>query len=95
MREKSVTSRKAIPKNKAQEKKEKNKKLVLQALTNPAFRKKLEKKPEAILGVKVLTNENKREIKMVLAKVKNIESLITHLADELLCANGPCGIGTG
>jgi hypothetical protein len=72
-------------------KKKVNKELVLRALTDREFRKLLATDPEKALG-KSLTPINKQEIALVLAAVKGIESHIGHLADSLLCANGPCGI---
>ena len=74
-----------------QAKKKVNKELVLKALTNRDFRKLLATDPEKALG-KSLTAVHKQEIALVLATVKGIESHIGHLADSLLCANGPCGI---
>ena len=65
-----------------------NKKLVVQALTDPKFRKQLQTNPKAALGIKKLTAENKREIKAVLTAVKGIDSQIGSLADLLLCTNG-------
>jgi hypothetical protein len=73
--------------------KKKQKELILKALTDPAFRKSLTMEPERALNKK-LSPEKITEIKMILAVVKGIEDQISHLADELLCANGgPCGIG--
>ncbi len=74
-----------------QAKKKVNKELVLKALTNREFRKLLAADPEKAMG-KPLTPVNKQEIAIVLATVKGIESHINHLADSLLCNNGPCGI---
>lgn len=70
----------------------KQKEFIIKALTDPAFRKKLRDNPELTLQKKI-TPERKKEIGMLLAVVKGIESQISALADELLCANGgPCGI---
>jgi len=72
--------------------KKRQKELILRALTDPSFRNGLINEPEKTLGTK-LTSEKKKEIKMILAFVKGIDSQISHLADELLCSNGgPCGI---
>jgi len=70
-----------------------NKQLVLKALVDPKFRKQLEQKPEAALGMKGLTEAQKAHVQLVLAAVKGIQRQISALADQLLCANGgPCGI---
>ncbi|WP_456474395.1 hypothetical protein [Candidatus Pyrohabitans sp.] len=71
----------------------KNRELIYRALTDPAFRRQLEKDPASALGVRELSREKIKEIAFVLAAVKGIEAQIGALADELLCANGgPCGI---
>ncbi len=72
-----------------------SKKIILQALTDPKFRKLLETNPKKAIGVSTLTEANMREIKKALTVVKKIESQISTLADELLCADGGCGIATG
>jgi hypothetical protein len=75
------------------EKREVNRKLVLRALTEPEFRKKLEAAPREVLGIREFSATNELEIRFVLAAVRAIEAQIGGLADELLCANGgPCGI---
>lgn len=67
--------------------------LILQALTDAKFRKQLQENPKRALGAEKLTAEMKKEIQLVLAAVKGINSQISALADELLCANGGgCGI---
>lgn len=71
-----------------------NRDLVLRALTDRKFRKQLTENPAEVLG-KRPSDVNAREIQLVLAAVKGIESQIRGLADELLCANGPCGIAVG
>ncbi len=68
-----------------------NRELVLRALTDRKFRRLLETKPAEVLGKK-LTPIQEREVELVLATVRGIESQVHSLADELLCANGPCGI---
>lgn len=73
-------------------KKKVNKELIIRALTDPRFRKTLASDPREALGVQRLSAENKVELRLVLAAVKAIEAHIAGLADELLCANGPCGI---
>lgn len=67
--------------------------LILQALTDPKFRKLLQENPKEALGAKRLTADMKKEIQLVLAAVKGINSQISALADELLCANGGGGCG--
>jgi hypothetical protein len=81
-----------MTKEESPEFKKKQKELVLKALTDPSFRKALTNEPEKALGKK-LTAKMTRELKTILKLVKGIEEQISHLADELLCANGgPCGI---
>ncbi len=65
--------------------------LILRALTDAKFRKTLATDPAQALG-KRITPEMQKEVNMVLAAIKGIESQIAALADELLCANGGCGI---
>jgi hypothetical protein len=72
-----------------------NRKLIVQALTDPKFRKLLETEPEKAVGLPRLSATNKTEIRFILASVKQIEAHINGLADELLCANGGCGIVAG
>ena len=72
---------------------EKQKKLIVRALTDPKFRVLLEKSPEKALNVDKLSAENVKEVKFILASVKGIKAQISSLADQLLCANGGgCGI---
>ncbi len=73
--------------------KKRQKELILKALTDPRFRKLLGSNPVAALGKKVTATQLK-EIKIVLAAVKGIEAQISHIADELLCANGGCGVAS-
>lgn len=68
-----------------------NRDLVLRALTDSKFRRQLQENPAEVLG-KRPSEVNARELQLVLAAVKGIEAQIRGLADELLCANGPCGI---
>ncbi len=66
--------------------------LILKALTDASYRRLLATDPAKALGKKI-TAQIEKEVKMVLAVVKGIDAQISHLADELLCANGgPCGI---
>jgi hypothetical protein len=72
-----------------------NRDMVYRALTDPNFRKQLETNPSAALGKQPqqITEKNRAELKQVLAVVRQVESQLSKLADELLCANGgPCGI---
>lgn len=73
---------------------DRQKELILKALTDPKFRKQLAAKPEEALGVE-MSDLNRKEVRMTLAAVKGIEAQIAALADELLCAGGGCGIATG
>jgi hypothetical protein len=60
--------------------------LIMKALTDPKFRKLLATNPAGALGVKKVTPEMAKEIKLVLATVKGIDVQIGAMADELLCA---------
>jgi len=82
-----------MEKGEKNEKKAKNRKLVLKALTDPEFREALMEAPEEILERKELTELNRTELRFIQAAVRSIECQVGALADELLCANGgPCGI---
>jgi hypothetical protein len=73
----------------------KNRDMVYRALTDPTFRKQLETSPHTALGKtsQQITEKNRVEIRKVLDVVKQVETQLSRLADELLCANGgPCGI---
>lgn len=67
---------------------------ILKALIDPEFRKALEENPGRALNIRELTEINKREVRLILAAVKGINTQIAAAADELLCAYGPgsCGI---
>jgi len=69
-----------------------NRQLILQALTDPKFRKQLADDPEAALGSGKLSEARRREVALVLATVKGIQAQISAVGDQLLCANGGCGI---
>ena len=69
-----------------------NRKLVVQALTDPKFRRQLKDNPAKALGKKKLSAVQQKEVKLILAMVKGIDRQVANLADELLCANGGCGI---
>ena len=71
-----------------------NKQFVLRALTDPEFRERLAAGPERVLG-RELSEVNRAEARFILAAVAGIEAQIAALADELLCANGGCGIAIG
>lgn len=60
--------------------------LILKALTDPKFRKQLDSDPLAALGRKRLSDVQRKEIAMILATVKGIESQVNIMADNLLCA---------
>jgi hypothetical protein len=66
---------------------DRQKELILRALTDPKFRRQLGAEPEEALGIQ-LDELNRKEIAMVLAAVKGIEAQIAALADQLLCAGG-------
>jgi hypothetical protein len=72
-----------------------NRKLVVQALTDPKFRKQLKADPAKALGVKKLSEIQLKEVDLVLAMVRGIDRQIANLADELLCANGGGGCSIG
>lgn len=69
-----------------------NKKMVVQALTDPKFRRRLKADPAKALGKKKLSEVQVREVALVLAVVSGINKQIGSIADQLLCANGGCGI---
>lgn len=87
-------AKKRVSKAKASaSKKRANKALVVKALTDPKFRKLLEEKPTAAMGVKSLSAAQDAEIRLVLATVKGLNAHISAMADKLLCVNGGgCGI---
>ena len=66
-----------------------NKQLILKALTDPKFRRQINSDPAAALKKKSLTKIQKKEVELVLAAVKGIESQMNVMADKLLCA---CGV---
>lgn len=67
--------------------------LIFKALTDANFRKTLESQPAKALGVPTLTPAKVKEVQVILAAVKEIDSRIGRIADELLCADGGlCGI---
>ena len=69
--------------------------LIKKALTDPSFRRLLETQPAKALGVTTMTPENSTLVKSVLDLVKAVNSNLSGVADELLCANGgPCGIAS-
>ena len=63
-----------------------NKELIHRALTDPKFRRLLASDPKAALQVRRLTQVQMKEVELVLAVVKGIESQMNALADKLLCA---------
>lgn len=77
------------------ERTEKNREFILKALIDPGFRKALKEDPAKALGMREFTEVNKQEVRLILAAVKGIDTLIAVASDELLCAYGPkpCGIG--
>ena len=75
--------------------KAKNRELVYKALTDPSFRKLLQTQPAKALGVTKLSPEKAKMVTTALSAIKEIDSKISSIADELLCANGgPCGIAS-
>ena len=70
-----------------------NKELVVRALTDPEFRRQLQRNPAEALNVKKISSTRAQEVKLVLAMVKGIDRQISGLADELLCATGGGGCG--
>lgn len=82
-----------MPEKKSRAYLQRQKDLILRALTDPKFRTELQEDPSKALGLAKLNAETKKEISMILAAVKGINAQISALADELLCANGGgCGI---
>lgn len=75
------------------EKRAKNRDLIIRALTDPGFREMLMEAPERALGLKEISELNQAELRFIQAAVSGIECQVGALADQLLCANGgPCGI---
>lgn len=72
--------------------KKRQKELIVRALTDAKFRKQLVTDPKQALGKESIDPVVQKEIDLVLAAVKGIEAQVAHLADELLCVNGHCGI---
>ena len=66
-----------------------NRDFILKALIDPEFRRALEENPGRALNIQELTEINKREVRLVLAAVRDINTQIAAAADELLCAYGP------
>ena len=81
-----------------EERHKENKKLIIRALTDKTFRKKLETNPEKALNVTggggfSHLRYYRREASSILSSVRRMEANIHFLADELLCAGGGgCGI---
>ncbi len=67
-----------------------NRELILKALTDPEFRRKLEKGDPAALGLKRLSETGKREVQLILDTVESINVQVSAVADEILCANTTC-----
>ncbi len=67
---------------------EKQRQMVLRALTDAKFRKMLQTDPKTALSLEKVTPEIQKEIRMVLAAVKGIHTQIGAIAHELLCAYG-------
>ena len=63
-----------------------NREMVYRALTDPKFRQLLETNPREALNKPKLTEVQKREVDLVLASVKGIQSQMNNMADKLLCA---------
>jgi hypothetical protein len=68
------------------------KELILQALTDPKFRRLLEKEPSRALKISKLTEVQLTEVAMILEVVKGIDQQIAGMADKLLCNNGGCRV---
>ncbi len=62
--------------------------LIIRALTDPKFREVLAKNPREALHVERISPELQKEIIMLLASVRGIESHISILADQILCLGG-------
>ena len=79
------------------EKRAKNRDLIIRALTDPGFREMLNdqllNEKLGALGLKEISELNQTELRFIQAAVSGIECQVGALADQLLCANGgPCGI---
>lgn len=66
--------------------------LILKALTDPKYRKRLETDPAAAMGLRSVSETQRREIALVLAAVRGIDRQIGQMADQLLCNNGGCSV---
>lgn len=87
-----AAKKKPPAKSSVKERQQLNRDMVLRALTDRKFRKQLEADPRTALGRDV-SDIHRREISLVLAAVRGIESQIRAVGDELLCVTGPpCGI---
>ncbi len=62
------------------------KELIIRAVTDPAFRSRLESSPKDALGLARLTDRNLAEIRTILDTVKKIDGLVAHVVDQLLCS---------
>lgn len=82
-----------MPEKKSRAYLQRQKEFILRALTDAKFRKELEENPGKALGIEKITPEVHKEIGLILASVKGINSQIASLADMLLCANGGGGCG--
>ncbi|EAT58184.1 hypothetical protein [Chlorobium ferrooxidans] len=84
-----------MPEKKSRSEQQRQKDLILRALTDPKFRTLLQENPVKALEISKLTSETKKEIQFILAAVKGINTQISALADQLLCVTGGgggCGI---
>ena len=81
-----MTPAKPRQKKLATARKKANRDLVYRALTDPKFRRLLQTNPRKALGKPKLTAVQLREVDLVLASVKGIQSQMNNMADKLLCA---------
>jgi hypothetical protein len=63
-----------------------NKELIIRAVTDPAFRSKLESSPKDALGLARLTDRNLKEVRTILDTVKKIDGMVASVIDSLLCS---------
>ena len=84
-RRKNSIFKKTIPK------KDKRKEMILRAVVDPKFRKKLLENPEQVFGVKELSREDKQSVRLLRKTLPGMDGVINGISDSLLCGTGGCG----
>ncbi len=66
--------------------------IVSRAIVDPAFRRKLLKKPEEVFGVRRLTKADKEGLERIKKFLPALDDMVSSLAGEVLCGGGGgCG----